>query len=137
MRASTAGASCPPSRLLSLCCLPLVLSLLLPRPRSQTHQGARARDVRRGDGPAPESILEEWEWDSPISFFGKRVPFLIPSTMGLAKEMGLGDRRQSHSDPAVTQSRFLRPPFGTPGKSSHLIRTNCFDPSFSVISERI
>ncbi|KAJ7323322.1 hypothetical protein DFH08DRAFT_817893 [Mycena albidolilacea] len=37
-----------------------------------------------------ESILEEWEWDSPISFFGKRVPFLIPSTMGLAEEMGLG-----------------------------------------------
>ncbi|KAJ7888342.1 hypothetical protein B0H14DRAFT_2562312 [Mycena olivaceomarginata] len=37
-----------------------------------------------------ESILEEWEWDSPISFFGKRVPFLIPSTMGLAEGMGLG-----------------------------------------------
>jgi hypothetical protein len=27
-------------------------------------------------------------------------------------------------------------PFGTPGKSCHLIRTYCFDPSFSVISER-
>jgi hypothetical protein len=37
-----------------------------------------------------ESILEEWEWDSPISFFGKRVSFLIPSTMGLTEEMGLG-----------------------------------------------
>jgi hypothetical protein len=36
-----------------------------------------------------ESILEEWEWDSPTSFFGKRVPFLIPSTTGLAEEMGL------------------------------------------------
>ncbi|KAJ7860948.1 YT521-B-like domain-containing protein, partial [Mycena olivaceomarginata] len=46
--------------------------------------------VSRDGTEIEESILEEWEWDSPISFFGKRVPFLIPSTMGLAEEMGLG-----------------------------------------------
>ncbi|KAJ7348561.1 hypothetical protein DFH08DRAFT_808292 [Mycena albidolilacea] len=54
----------------------------------------RREAVSRGQclsqkGSGAEAVCLEC-WDSPTSFFDKRVPFLIPSTMGLTEEIGLG-----------------------------------------------
>ncbi|KAJ7351378.1 hypothetical protein DFH08DRAFT_1078412 [Mycena albidolilacea] len=94
MRASTAGASCPPRRLLSLRCLPLVLSLLLPlahcvifvhvakliRERARAMYGEEMVPLPLPSTPAPDPV-ERFIRGRVRPMFGEQtVPLPLPTT---------------------------------------------------------